>query len=155
MSRPNKPDWETRRRKFWGQLVAAMSTKSQLTANFSSPERRNLYRNSVLRGANYAFVVSEDEAFARVEVYIGRRDPLQNDQIFDLLEKQKAQIETVIGKKLFWQRLDGGKVSRVSYQYDGVDFLTISSRNQLVADLSDMMVKFENGFQGPLGGITI
>ena len=153
MSRSNKPNWKGRRREFWGQLVAAMSTKSQLTANFSSPDYLKLYRKSVLRGASYAFVVSEDESFARVEVYIGRRDRLQNDQIFKLLKSQQKQIESAVGTPLSWGGPVKRNIARISYKYDA-DFSTIASRNQLVDDLSDMMVKFENGFGGPGGPLA-
>ena len=154
MYNSDKPDWETRRRKFWGQLVAALDTKSQLTASFNSPDKHYLYRNSVLRGANYAFVVSEEKTFARVEVYIGRDDPLQNDQIFDQLLSQRTQIEGAIGERLSWERLDHRKTARVAFKC-GADFSTAEDCNQMIDFLSDMMVKFENGFEGPLGGITI
>ena len=154
MNRSNKPDWEARRSKFWGQLVAAMKTKSQLPTNFSSRDYCYMYRNTGLRAVNYGFIVSEAKKFARVEVYMDRNDALQNDQIFDLLLSQRMQIESAVGLPLSWQRLKKKSTSRIAYQCKA-DFSTSESWNQMIDSLSDRMVKFEQGFGGPLAAITI
>ena len=157
MSRSSKPNWKGRRREFWGQLIEAMKAKSQLTTKFRSQDYQFLARNSGFTYIDFGFIVSEAHEFARVEVYLQRPDPLQNDQTFDQLHRQRTQIETAVGLPLSWERLDDKRTSRIAYKCDA-DFSTIASRNQLVDDLSDIMVKFENGFGGPggpLAGITI
>ena len=154
MNKSNKPDWETRRREFWWQLVVAMNTKSQLPTKFSSREHRYMYRNTGLRSVYYGFVVSDAKKFARVEVYLDRKDPLQNDQIFHLLLIQRMQIESVVGLPLTWRRLKKKSFSRIAYQCKA-DFSTSESWNQMIESLSDRMVKFEGGFEGPLAAITI
>ena len=154
MNKSNKSNWETRRREFWGQLVVAMTAKSQLPTKFSSRDYCYMYRNTGLRAVNYGFIVSEARKFARVEVYMDRKDPLQNDQIFDLLLSQRTQIESAVGLALSWERLEKKGTSRIAYQC-GADFSTSASWDQMIDSLSDRMVKFEQGFGGPLGRITI
>ena len=157
MNKSNKPDWETRRRKFWKQLIEAMKAKSQLTTKFRSQDYQFLARNSGFKYINFGFIVSEAQKFARVEVYLQRPNLLQNDQTFDQLHRQRAQIETAVGLPLSWERLETKGTSRIAYKCDA-DFSTSESCDQLVETLSDIMVKFENGFggpDGPLAGITI
>ena len=155
MNKSNKPNWKNRRREFWQQLEKATYAKSELHSKFRARNDGHLQRLTGLEYVVYGFVVSEHQKFARVEVYIERKDPLQNDQIFDLLQNQQTQIETDVGEGLLWQRLNHRRVSRISFRYRDVDFSTIASRDQLVDTLSDMMVKFEKGFGDPLRKIEI
>ena len=154
MNKFNRSDWEARRRKFWQQLEKAMYAKSQLHTKFRAPNYCYFQRGTGLRAVIYGFIVSEAKAFARVEVYLDRKDPFENDQIFDLLLSQRKQIESAVGLPLSWERLEKKGTSRIAFRC-GADFSTSESWNQMIESLSDRMVKFERGFEGPLATITI
>ena len=157
MNKFNKPNWKERRRKFWEQLIKAMDAKSQHDTQFGQLDYYYLARNSGTKYINFGFVVSEGRKrdTARVEVYLQRPDLSKNNQAFDQLLSQRMLIETAIGERLSWERLDHRKTSRIAYRCEA-DFSTIASCDRMVDSLSDMMVKFEKvfgGSKGPLAGI--
>lgn len=55
----------------------------------------------------------------RVEVYIDCGDKTKNEQIFDCLLANKAEIEAEFGAPLTWERLDTKRASRIAIYRDG------------------------------------
>lgn len=56
---------------------------------------------------------------ARAELYIDLGDLDKNNYVFDELEKQKSEIETLLGEPLTWERLDNKRASRIAFYCDG------------------------------------
>ena len=56
----------------------------------------------------------------RIDLYIGNNDVALNKRIFDTLFARKMEIETTLGVTLIWNRGDGQKSSKVSYEMKGI-----------------------------------
>lgn len=56
---------------------------------------------------------------ARTELYIDLGDLDKNKFVFDLLHKQKDEIEASLGEKVSWERLDSKRASRLALYRDG------------------------------------
>jgi len=79
---------------------------------------------------------------ARVELYID-----DNKDLFDHFHAHKDEIETVIGKKLNWNRLDDRKASRIVVDATELDFNNKKNYKKIMDDLIDTVVKFEKAFK--------
>lgn len=54
----------------------------------------------------------------RIELYIDTGDQVKNKQVFDILDKQKNEIEQAFGGHLSWERLDEKRASRLAVYRD-------------------------------------
>jgi predicted transcriptional regulator len=70
----------------------------------------------------------------RIELYIDTGDQVKNKQIFDILNKQKNEIEQAFGSHLSWERLDEKRASR----------LAVYRENTSIESGSDELDKLEN-----------
>lgn len=58
--------------------------------------------------------------FARVDLYLGKVKKEENKKAFDMLMTHKDYIEKALGVSLVWSRGDDIKISKISYQLNGV-----------------------------------
>jgi len=70
--------------------------------------------SGITYGANFS-----QDGKARAELYISLTDREKNKYIFDELEKTKEEIESSLGEKISWERLDNGIASRLALYTDG------------------------------------
>jgi len=77
-----------------------------------------------------------------VELYINERKDL-----FDHLFEKREEIETKLGMKLDWDRLDNKKASRIKYCIDGLNFDDHSNYPQLMNDTIDVAVAMRDVFK--------
>jgi hypothetical protein len=77
-----------------------------------------------------------------VECYIS-----DNKDLFDTFSDHKEEIESALGFKLIWDRLDGKKASRIKYRIDGLNFDDHSNYNELMNQTIDVAVKMRDTFK--------
>ncbi len=77
-----------------------------------------------------------------VECYIS-----DNKHLFDMFADHKEEIETELGLKLIWDRLDGKKASRIKYKIQGLNFDDHSNYNELMNQTIDAAVKMRDVFK--------
>lgn len=70
--------------------------------------------NGVTYGANFA-----QGGKVRTELYIDLGEQEKNKYIFDELHRQKEQIESALGEKVSWERLDNKRASRLAIYAEG------------------------------------
>ncbi len=107
------PDRYDIRERFWSGLLEKAKEKTKLHANISPGQYGWVGAGSGKRGLGFNYAVREHET--QVELYIdrGRDSAAENKAIFDQLQAQKGQIETVFGDGLEWQRLDDRRACRI------------------------------------------
>ena len=57
---------------------------------------------------------------ARVQLYMGKSDPMKNKEAYDRLYTHKTVIETALGAQLEWKRQDNSKASMINYSLKDV-----------------------------------
>ncbi|RPA63681.1 DUF4268 domain-containing protein [Aerococcus agrisoli] len=78
-----------------------------------------------------------------VELYIS-----DNKELFDELLSHKDEIESKLGLKLIWQRLDGKKVSRIKSYISGLNFNKQGNYPELMDETIKRVVKMRSVFKG-------
>ncbi|WP_312793255.1 DUF4268 domain-containing protein [Diaphorobacter nitroreducens] len=106
-------------RRFWGQFVALSKQTSDLYAGRSPTTDHWLSAGIGKAGAQITCSLTED--LSRVEIWInlGKDKAATNKEWFDVLYKQKDEIEKDFGNTLQWQRLDDRIGCRICIEFDG------------------------------------
>ncbi len=73
----------------------------------------------------------------RVEVYIDCDDKAKNEQLFDCLLQHQQEIETALGCKLSWERLDSRRACRIAVYRDG----NIDADSETLADIKSWTIQ--------------
>ena len=104
--------YDTRLR-FWEGLINLACAKRTRHANIKPGPYHWLGATSGIRGLGFNYVVVQEYAIA--ELYIDRRDAIENKRIFDTLFAQRAEIDARFGSLLSWERLDGKRACRIKH----------------------------------------
>lgn len=92
--------------------------------------------------AHITITLVNKDSLIGVELYIA-----DNKELFDKLHSQKNEIETELGYRLDWRRLDNSKVSRIIYHIKGLDFDDHSNYNELMNKTIDLAVLMRDVFK--------
>ena len=109
----------TRRRKFWGELLADLNHPT-LFQRVSPSKDHWLIAGAGISGLSYTFLITK--SYAAIEFSINRASKEDNKRLFNLFEKQKSEIEERFGYPLLWEVMSESKMSRIKYQLDTVNF---------------------------------
>lgn len=92
--------------------------------------------------AHIAINLVNKESKIVLEIYIS-----DSKELFDKLMENKEQIETSLGMKFDWDRLDGKKASRIKYAIPGLDFDDHSNYPQLMSEIIDKVIRMREVFK--------
>lgn len=81
-------------------------------------------------------------SYVVIDVYIN-----DNKELFDKLMDKKDIIESELGFKLVWDRLDNGKVSRIKYRIKGLNFDDHSNYEELMKEIIDKVIIMRSVFK--------
>ena len=137
---------------FWSGLIAICREKNTRHGELKTTDR--MYINAKDRGFGFVYVIRRESG--AIELYIdphGNRD--ENKRIFDQLHSEKSKIEKTFGDSLYWERLDLGQASRVSYKIDKGGIGSPEDKwPEIQSELVSSMIKFENTFRPFLASLT-
>ena len=139
----NKTELKNRhiiRQQFWGELLQSMNLKSKLFQNISAGKYNWIGAGSGVRGISYNFGVSKN--YGRAELYIDKGNQEENKKLYDLLYKQKGEIEKDFGKELVWERLDTKRASRIKSELSSNVFIN-ENWPEMIEFMTDKMVLLE------------
>ncbi len=135
------------RHKWWSKLLEYSNSKTKLFNNISPSEYSWIGKGSGMRGVTYNFMITKNES--GVEIYIdrGKDADEENENIFNTLYKSKEKIETNLGSKLDWQRLEGKRACRIKIYVKGGYRDSEEEWNAIHTKLVDNMIRFEKAFK--------
>ena len=135
------------RHKWWSRLLEHSKSKTKLFNNISASEYSWIGKGSGKRGVHYNFIVTKNES--GVEIYIdrGKDADEENANIFNTLYKSKEKIETNLGRKLYWQRMEGKRACRIKIYVKGGYRDSEEEWEKTHTKLVDIMVRFEKAFK--------
>lgn len=132
------------RLEFWKNLLENFKERSHLFNNISPSKDSWIGIGNGISSGSYNFVVSKN--YARVEVYFSRGQKDENKFIFDLLEKNKLEIENKFGDELIWERLNDKKACRIKYQLNEVSIYDEDDWGNMMKFLIDAMIRLHSTF---------
>jgi hypothetical protein len=103
------------------------------------------------RGVTFNWSVASGRG-VRVEVYIDVGDRDENKRLFDLLNADASRLESALGERLTWERLDDRRASRISLPHDA-DPATFDNDPELAEWAAETMVKVDRVFRPAIEGL--
>lgn len=80
-----------------------------------------------------------------IEIYIN-----DSKELFDRLYSVSEQIQSELGFKMDWQRLDNKKASRIIYYIEGLNFDNHENYDELINEVIDRVIDIRNAFRNRL-----
>lgn len=133
------------RRAFWQHLLERLKTRTSLFANVSPGQANWISTGTGKSGVIYSLVVRQEDT--SVEVYIDRKDPIENRRIFDALETEKSAIEKAFGGQLEWQPLEDRKACRIRYTMSKGGYRTPDKWPDVFEAMIDALIRLESAFR--------
>lgn len=109
------------RRKYWAYALEIIKETHGEGGPFANvnPSKDNWISGFIgINGFKISCIANFD--FARVDLYLGKVKKEENKKAFDMLMTHKDYIEKALGVSLVWSRGDDIKISKISYQLNGV-----------------------------------
>ncbi len=144
LTKENLANCQIIRNEFWHKLLPYFNSKSNI---FSG---RNIDLNQYdhwistgcgMSGCVYSFVVTKN--YCDVELALSSSNKDFNKKVFDYFYDKKDNIENEFGDKLFWERLDDKKMSRISYRLEEVSIFDKDDWNKMITFLTENMIKLD------------
>lgn len=93
-------------------------------------------------GVHVAISLVNRDSLVCLELYIS-----DDKELFDNLYAKKDIIESELGFKMIWDRLDNGKASRIKYNIKGLNFNDHSNYKELMEEIIDDATKMRDVFK--------
>ena len=137
---------------FWKPLLEDMNSKHRWNVSTHNS------RSSQSAGSGFSFINwvmrLTWEGEARVELVIRSSDESWNKTVFEALLEKKEDIETSLGVKLAWERLEGQKSSRVVLHRPGSIDDSEAELTQIRTWMADNVIRFKDVFQPHIGEVV-
>ena len=126
---------ESERLAFWSMFNDIVELRGK-PFNIRKPTIRHWYNVSIGKtGASISINLVNKESSVVLELYID-----DNKQLFDMLYEERNNIESELGFKMEWQRLNHKKASRIKYAIPGLDFSNHSNYEMLMNQIVDNVI---------------
>lgn len=122
----NERLWQDRK-EFWESLLESINkTECDKFKNINPVKEGWISAGSGIRGVGFKFEVTN--SYARADLYINRgsSNSEENDQIFNILEKYRENIDREFSGELIWDRMEGQSANRIRAEASG----NVSDRDQ-------------------------
>lgn len=139
---------------FWEGLVKIAQRRNTRHANIKPGSYHWLGASSGMRGLGFNYVIVQD--YGMVELYIDRRDAVENMRIFDELVERKGEIDTKFGSPLSWERLDGKRACRIKHVIDQGGYRNPESEwPRIQTAMVEAMIKLEEALKQPMEQLVL
>ncbi len=106
---------EQMRLRFWSCLLEHVRSRDELHANISPSTSNWISKRKQRLEWSYTLV----QHHTRACLYIDNKDASWNEALFDVLHRDREEIEREFGGALEWKRLDDKRASRINAVIDG------------------------------------
>ena len=132
---------ESERLAFWTMFNDVVATRGK-PFNIRKPTVRHWYSVSIGKtGASISINLVNKDSNVVLELYID-----DNKQLFDMLYEERDSIESELGFKMEWQRLNHKKASRIKCLIPGLDFKNHANYEILMNQIVDKVVVMKKVF---------
>jgi CBS domain-containing protein len=128
---------------FFSELQSKLQDIKGLTVQLATNPQGQSWLSFEISSAEHSEKTWLNFAFARksrfrLELYIDFGDRERNKFVFDKLHAYKAEIESKLGERLSWERLESRRASRVALYYERV---SITNESEALMHLQDWAVE--------------
>ncbi len=141
------------RQEFWKAYLEVVNKKTTLYSNVSPSKDNWINGKTGISGVHLNSVITNKHA--RSEIFSQRFNAEDNKLLFDELNKQKTEIESIFGGALTWERLDTKKGCRIKYQLDNVDYFNKDDWEKMIEFMANGIVRMEKAFRDPLSKVKL
>jgi len=131
-------------KEFWTKFLDQANASTNLYQNINPSKDSWLWKSAGISRFRYSLVISK--TYARVEFYINTPSKEKNKEAYDVLLEDKDQIESEIGCRLIWERMDNKKASRIKLEISNISINNEENWDEMISFLIDNIIKFEKVF---------
>jgi len=131
------------RKRWWTELLERVRAKTRLHANISPGSESWIGTRVGKSGLTYNYVVGQHSA--RIELYIdsGSDSEIENKRIFDKIYQHKAEVESIFGGELAWEKMEEKRASRIGKYYETGGYRDEEAKwPKIQVELIDGMINF-------------
>lgn len=143
------------RKEFWQFLLEKAKEKTKLHSNISPGMYSWIGTGAGIGGVSFNYVIGQHDA--KVELYIDhdKETGERNKEIFDMLFKNKQEIEEMFGENLEWERLDGKRACRIAKYFEGSGYKDNEQWEILCEKMIKSMIDLEKALTPAIQKIRI
>lgn len=133
---------QSERLEFWNRFNEVLAERGK-PFNMRKATTDHWYNVAIgVSGVSISLTLVNKDGYVGIELYIN-----DNKELFDYIAESKDEIESKMGLKLDWQRLDEKKASRIVYRIPGLNFDDHSNYDALMNEMIDKAVLFGKVFK--------
>jgi hypothetical protein len=136
-------------REFFGRLVNAYSERRPSWNKLTPGTRGSLTFSAGIAGVSFGWVFHRGPEFS-IELYISTSEEERNKEIFEVLKRDQATIESNLETELIWEQLPENQACRIKWprSIEGrITELTTDKRAELIDWGVDTMNSFQDEFE--------
>jgi len=137
---------EHQRIAFWKSLLDKMNKKSSLFGAISPSINHWISAGAGKSGITYNFVITNNYVGTELYIDYDKGKGTGNKKIFDKLYQNKKKIESIINRKLKWERKDKKRSSAIECHIEGYGLKDQDKWDEMQEKITDIMVKFDKAF---------
>ena len=144
------------REKWWSVLLCNAKSKTKLHASCSTTKSNSIGTTAGKRGLGYNYSVNQNNS--TVELYIdrGENSKEENEHIFDTLKQNKAEIESIFGEPLEWERLETKQACRIVKRFAIGGYKSVEEEWTNIHDkMINAMIKLEKALSAHIKKLRI
>ena len=128
---------------FWEELLEKSNSQFPLFRTISPKQQGWLGKGGTgIGGVAYTYLIRND--WAGVELYIDSDSAEKNNEIFEGLKAQAAEIEDEFGSELEWKKLEKKRACRIRKRVADSGLTDEDEWDRIQDDMVDTMERFEN-----------
>lgn len=128
---------------FWEDLLEQSNNRFSLFKTISPKQQGWIGKGGTgIGGVAYTYLIRND--WAGIELYIDAGSAEQNEEIFEGLKAQAAEIEDEFGAELDWQKLEDKRACRIRKQVAESGLRDEDEWDWIQEEMVDAMVRFED-----------
>lgn len=137
------------RLKFWEILIDKSKSQNHLFSNMSPSKDSWLSKGIGIGGIALDLCITKNSCRSEFIINIGDKE--LNKRAYDILYKEhKEEIEKNFGDRLFWERMDDKKSSRIRYELTEISYFEEKDWNKMIDFLLDSSTRMEKEFRKPI-----
>jgi hypothetical protein len=122
---------------FWKVLIG--NPKAKLHSHITPGASSWIATTSGIRGLNYTYTVAKNQSTAELYIDRGKNYQEENKNIFDQLFEHRGEIDSIVGREVGWERLDGKRACRIKITLEGGYRSTEENWESIHSNMADAM----------------
>lgn len=143
---------ESAYKEFWVRFLNEMKKRTDLFGEVSPVTRSTIVGGAGITSILYRLSISKKSC--SIELYIDRKNKMENKMIFDDLRKRRSTIEKSVNQDILWERCEDKRYSCIKIVKE-ISYLDRSKWPELIDFMIESIIELEGSLKKHLGTIRV